>query len=154
MKKLTFVLTLFLLFTIEAEIRTKNEYPKKPTFKPGELPIGRLGYPIGTYLTIEGQRKNGIKTGVRTFKVLKINGKVTKTPTSIWIDNVDLPPNKICILKGYETFRTLGQPPAIGKWARENGKDVTVPQAGWQIQFYFVALSIVTPDGLKIRKKQ
>ena len=146
--------TLFwvLAFTANAD-ESQKVFSKKTTTNQSGILIGKLGYPIGSYLTIEGKRINAIKTGVSTLVVFKVNGKKLKEPVGIWIDNVNLPDDITCILKGYETIRTIGQPPAIQKWAKENGKYIPQPQAVWQVKFYFRTLSVVKPKELKIRKK-
>lgn len=108
-----------------------------------EVPFGRLGYRLGSYLTIEGKRADGPKSGTQTLLVDMINGKRVANPIGIWIDNANLPPKFACTIKGYETIRTLGIPPARIVAARETGKHIDLPQAGWQVQPYFVALSDV-----------
>jgi hypothetical protein len=83
-----------------------------PELRTGDCPIGSLGFPIGTYLTLEGKRGDGIKTGVQTLLVDTINGKRLNNPVGIWIDNVDLPPKFRCRLKGYEgSERSAFHPP-------------------------------------------
>ena len=151
MKKISFVLLVITcLFSIATSASGKS-LPQKPTLQPGDLPIGELGYPIGSYLVIEGKRVDGIKTGVSTLAVSKVNGNELKKVIHIWIDNIDLPKGKKCIIKGYETFKTLGVPPAVIQAAEENNKDVTMPQWGWQVWFYFIATSVVSPKELKIQ---
>lgn len=119
----------------------------QPVLRTGDRPIGSLGFPIGDYLTLEGKRAHGIKTGTQTLLVDAVNGKRLDSPVGIWIDNVDLPPEFRCRLNGYETIRTLGVPPAVEQAAKETGKDICLPQAGWQIQLYFVALcNVVLKD--------
>ena len=53
--------------------------------------------------------------------------------------------------EGVEDCRMIGQPPAVEQAAREAGKAVGQPQAGWQMQMFFVATSVVSPDGLGVR---
>ena len=52
------------------------------------IPRGRLGHPLGTYLTIEGVRAEAGKVGTQTLVVDTINGQKVDEPVGIWIDNV------------------------------------------------------------------
>jgi aldose 1-epimerase len=126
--------------------------PKQPTLRWGELPVGMLGFPVGSYLTIEGTRTDGMKTGERTLLVDTVNGVKLAEPFGIWIENIDSLPYGRCVLKGYETLRMIGPPPAYFAAAKEAGREdtTTTPQAGWQVDWYFVATSVVSPDGVKI----
>ncbi len=95
-----------------------------------------------------------MKTGIETLLIDRINGKRLDHPIGIWVDNMDLPPAQFrCILKGYETVRMLGTPPAVEQAAREAGKDISLPQAGWKMQLYFVALSDVALKDVAIKSK-
>jgi hypothetical protein len=90
----------------------------------------------------------GFKAGVRTLRVDTVNGRKLREPVPTWVDNVALPEAGRCVLKGYEDCRMIGQPPAVEEAARESGKVIGQPQAGWQMQMFFVATSVVSPDGL------
>jgi hypothetical protein len=122
---------------------------RPPELHPGVIPIGSLGHPLGQYVTIEGVRAEGFKTGNRTLRVDTVSGQRVARPLTIWIDNLGLPEGGRCKIRGYETLRTLGVPPAEETAAAEAGKRISLPQAVWQIQLYFVALSVVSPRGLK-----
>ncbi|MEX0774398.1 MAG: hypothetical protein WD042_01665 [Phycisphaeraceae bacterium] len=113
---------------------------KPPVLKTGIVPIGSLGHPLGSYLTLEGKRADGFKTGVRTLIVEKINGVALDKPRAIWVDNLDLPGETHVILKGYESIRMIGSPNAYVEAMKELGKEALMPQAGWQVQCFFVAL--------------
>ncbi len=114
------------------------------------VPAGRLGFPLGTYLRVEGVRVEGPKYGGRTLLVDRINGKKLDTPIDIGIENVDsLPKGTRCILRGYETGKMIGTPPAIEEAAREEVKVDTPPQAGWKFYRYFIIISVVEPKDLK-----
>ena len=121
-----------------------------PPFKPGdkavEPPVGRLGYRIGTYVTIEGVRAERGKVGVHTLLVDKVSGYKLDEPVGIWVENVELPAGKRCVLKGYETGRWIGVP---GEVLHATG--APAPQAAWQFQFYFLATSVEQPKALKIK---
>jgi hypothetical protein len=113
------------------------------------IPTGLLGYPLGTYLTIEGVRmeKEGGMIGTRTLLVDTINGRKLVKPVSIWIDNAKrpgLPKNKRCVIRGYESGKMVGVPIAVIK-----AENVPVPQTGWQFSRYFIITSVVAPDSLK-----
>ncbi len=123
-----------------------------PILHAGDVPLGSLGHPVGSYLTIEGIRLEGFKTGVSTLRVDTVNGQKLKEPVAIWIDNLDLPRARRCKIKGYETLRMIGKPPAEVKAAEEAGGEAGLPQAGWQVQLYFVSLSVVEPGCLQIRR--
>jgi hypothetical protein len=116
------------------------------------VPTGSLGQPLGRYLTVEGLRAEEGKVGVSTLWVDAVNGQKLREPIPIWIENVDLPEAKRCVLKGYENCRMIGLPPAAVEAARESGKRVKLPQAGWQMQMFFVATSVVSPKELRIRE--
>jgi hypothetical protein len=116
------------------------------------VPTGSLGQPLGRYLTVEGLRVEDGKVGVRTLRVDTVNGQKLREPVFIWIENVDLPEGGRCVLKGYENCRMIGVPPAVVEAARESGKRVILPQAGWQMQMFFVATSVVSPNGLRIKE--
>ncbi len=118
--------------------------PTATILRPGDVPVGSLGSPLGSYLTLEGHRVDGFKTGVETLLIDTINGKRRDAPIGIWVDNEQLPPPPFrCTVKGYEMARMLGVPPAVEQAAKEAGENIGLPQAGWQVQLYFVALSPV-----------
>lgn len=118
------------------------------------IPKGRLGHPLGTYLTIEGVRAEAGKVGTQTLLVDTINGKKLDEPIGVWIDNVaSLPKGELCVIKGYESGKMIGTPPAAIEAAKEAGKDITVPQAGWQFYRFFVMTSSVEPEGLVEKAK-
>jgi hypothetical protein len=153
--------TLTLLFSVAglatvplvlAAQKLPTKGPRGPELRTGVVPIGSLGEPLGSYLEIEGIRVEGPKAGVGTLRVGTVNGRRLREPTPIWVENVDLPEARRCVLKGYEDCRMIGQPPALEEAAQESGKDVGRPQAVWQMQMFFVATSVVSPDGLRIRE--
>jgi len=124
---------------------------KPPTLHVGDVPIGSLGLPVGSYLTIEGSTIDGMKTGGRTLRVDTVNGARLAQPVAIWVENMDALPNDTrCVLKGYETLRMVGAPPAYFAAAKEAGREATSPQLMWQVDLYFMATSAVSPGGLKI----
>ena len=84
-------------------------------------PIGKLGYPFGTYLTIEGIGHNNTTSPFRQdwqeFTVDVINGNKLTSPVTTIIQGPFLQPTiekKVrCILRGYELCETLGMPESI-----------------------------------------
>jgi hypothetical protein len=145
-------IALVLLVLISSPAFSNDAPPMRPVLHGGEVPIGRLGYPLGSYLTIEGVRADGLKTGIRTLIVDTINGKRLDKPIEMWIDNADLPPKFRCTIKGYEAIRMLGVPPATIVAAKEAGKNVGLPQAGWQVQLYFAALSDIALKNAALKR--
>jgi hypothetical protein len=115
---------------------------------------GKFGHPLGTYLKIEGVRAEKGKGAQGALVVDTVNGKKLEKPIGIPIQNLEgsLPKDTRCVLRGYETGKMIGVPPAVFEAAKEEGKEVSVPQAGWQFYVYFVALSAVEPKDLKIRR--
>jgi hypothetical protein len=115
-------------------------------------PHGILGDHLGAYLTVEGVKFENGWAGEQTLRVDRVNGKRLKKPVTIGVRNLKLPSKKRCVLKGYESGKMIGDPPAAIEAAKEQGKEIVVGQAGWQWEPYFVALIVVEPKGLKLFK--
>ena len=146
MKRVTlFFVCLICLVAGIAFLYWKNAPPLKPGLGDVEPPVGRLGYRIGTYLTIEGVREEEGKVGISTLLVDSIKGSKLGKPVAIWLEGVDLPAGERCVLKGFETGRWIGTPEEV---IRATGK---APQAAWQFQFYFCTTSIDQPKTLKFK---
>ena len=110
-----------------------------------DIPTGRLGHRLGTYLTIEGVRSEQGKSGSKTLLVDTVNGKTLDTPIDIWVDNVDSLPKAVrCILRGYESGRMIGVPEEVAR-----KEHIPLPQAAWQFFRYFIVTSVVEPKDLK-----
>ena len=109
----------------------------------------KLSDAIGTYLEIEGVRVEKGKVGSQTLLVDTVNGKKLNEPISVWVQNLQLPSKKRCVIKGYESGEMIGVPPAEVAAARELGKTVTPTQAVWQWRPFFVALRVISPDNIK-----
>jgi hypothetical protein len=105
-------------------------------------------------LTVEGTRVLAPKTGVSTLRVHAINGRKVPQTIAIWVDNLDLPKDAWCRIKGYETVRMIGKAPAELDAEVEDGRSGAVPQAVWQIQCYFVALKVLQPEELKLKPRE
>jgi hypothetical protein len=128
--------------------------PAPPVLVPGTVPVGRLGQRLGTYVTIAGYRSTyPIKTNHGTMEVDTVDGQELARPIAIEISNVELPADTRCVIKGYETAHLVGAPPAFEQAAKEAGKPFRPPQSVWQINCYFVALAVVSPNDLKISKE-
>ena len=109
---------------------------------------------LGSYLTVEGVRINGTFTGNTTLLVDTVGGRKLPKPVSIRVDNLELPAMRRCVLKGYESGRMIGIPPAARAAAREQGRELIEVQAAWQWQPYFIALIAVEPAGLEIERQR
>jgi hypothetical protein len=117
-------------------------------------PGGKLGGLLGEYLTIEGVRAERGKVGKQTLIVDTVGGKKLDKPIHMWVQNLELPGEKRCVLKGYELGEMIGTPPAVIAAAKEQGRtDVGESQAAWQWRPYFVVLIAVEPKGLEVREK-
>ena len=118
------------------------------------MPAGKLGTYLGEYLTIEGVRAEGGKVGKQTLIIDTVGGKRLDAPIPMWVQNLELPAEKRCVLKGYELGEMIGTPPAVIAAAKEQGRsDVGESQAAWQWRPYFVVLIAVEPKGLDVREK-
>ncbi len=108
------------------------------------VPPGLLGYPLGTYLTIEGvagQTKGGIRVLVET-----VNGKPCDSEVFIHVNNIYVT-NKIrCKIKGYETGGMVGVPPALKQL--DPNKNYRLQQSQWQFWRRFEPISIDHPEEL------
>ena len=116
-------------------------------------PHGILGDHLGPYLTVEGVRAEGTFVGRQTLLVDIVNGRRLEKPVHIWVNNLLLPGEKRCVMKGYESGEMIGKPPAVEAAAKEQGKPVGHVQAGWQWKPHFVALIVVEPKGLELPKE-
>lgn len=111
---------------------------------------GSLGFPFGTYHTIEGWRCDTGKVGTRTLIVDTIDGKPLEKNIHIWIENISnpgLPANERIVLKGYESGKFVGTPDL----PPEENEKWTMSQLAFQFSFYFVPTTIVSPRGLQFK---
>ncbi len=112
-----------------------------------QCPMGYLGYPVGTYVQIEGVRQEEGMVGTRTLLVDTICREKLKSPIPIWVENAKnpgLPRGKRCVLRGYESARMIGLPDEVAK-----AENLPVPQAAWQMQRYFVITTVLEPTELE-----
>ncbi len=135
------------------------------TVKPRQ-PGGLLGDQLGTYLTIEGVKSEGAKIETGTLLVDTVDGKKLDKPISLVIRGasvvnqnlqpaaLNLPAKHRCIFKGFESGKMIGVPPAVSAAAKEQGwQEVPMSPVQWQWRPYFVALVVVEPKGLELRKR-
>jgi hypothetical protein len=119
-----------------------------PPFKPGDRDVppqvGRLGYYLGTYLTIAGTNDGNGKFSKDTLQVDRIKGFQLEKPIPMLIFNVDPPVGRRCILTGYETGYWMG---ASGSMEEALGPT----QWPFQFVFTFVVTFVEQPDDLRIK---
>ena len=110
--------------------------------------MGRLGYPIGTFLTISGIRaelREEAKVGTGTLIVDNVGGKRLEAPMRVLIRNVgSLPSGTRCSFRGYETGEWIGVPDEVLEATGSRG-----PQALWQFYRYFIVVSVEEPAALR-----
>jgi hypothetical protein len=117
-----------------------------------DIPKGRLGHPLGTYLTIEGVRFGVDKIGkakidAHTLLVDTINGKKLDRPIAISIETSgSLPMRERCVFRGYESGRMVGVPFEVAR-----AENLPVPAAVWHFHRYFIITSVVQPAGLDVK---
>jgi hypothetical protein len=125
------------------------------------VPFGTLGFPVGSYLTIEGVKEKQQKLPNQHWLVDTVNGRKLNKPVSIdvervsmidWTNNVDtrsLPDDQRFIFKGYETLEMMGIPPGIEAAANESGQGVpAIQQGAWRLDYFFVVTSVVVINGV------
>lgn len=93
-----------------------------------ELPDGQLGYPLGSYLIVEGERPMDIPFNAASFspgvpagqmhphelRVDTVNGKKLKRPITVVLTNAELLGDQTrCVLRGYEVGATVGIPAEV-----------------------------------------
>lgn len=116
----------------------------------GNPPTGRLGHPIGSYLTIEGRRHDkGMNPN--SYVIDTVNGVKLEKPVLVLVENLKSPlpePSAHCVINGYETFRWWGRPEEVRVaegWERA--------QHPFQPGFFFRATSVRQPVGLQVAVK-
>ena len=139
--------------------------PNTESVKPRQ-PGGILSDQLGVYRTIEGFRLEGGKVETGTLLVDTVDGKKLDKPITLVIRgavvvdhnlqpaSLSLPAKQRCILKGFESGEMIGVPPAVSAAAEEQGwKEVPMSPVQWQWRPYFVALVVVEPKDLELRKR-
>ena len=139
--------------------------PSAKTVKPRQ-PGGILSDELGVYRTIEGVRSEGGKVETGTLLVDTVDGKKLDKPIplvirgAVVVDHnlqpavLSLPARQRCILKGFESGEMIGVPPAVSTAAEEQGwKEAPMSSALWRWRPYFIALVVVEPKDLDLRKQ-
>lgn len=138
----------------------KLESPVRP-----RQPGGILSDQLGVYLIIEGVPAEGGKVESGTLLVDTVDGKKLAKPINLVVRGayiadhnlqparLDIPAKQRCVLKGYESGEMIGVAPAVDAAAKEQGwQEVPMSPVPWQWRPYFVALIVVEPKGLELRK--
>jgi hypothetical protein len=137
--------------------------PVGPVAAGPRQPGGVLGHDLGTYLTIEGVKAEGVKIAPNTLLVDTVNGKKLDRPVPILVRFCDFDRNRFdletlvvmpvgvrCVYKGFESGTMMGVPQAVSDAARELGRtDVPMSPVAWQWRTHFVALIEVKPEAKK-----
>lgn len=140
-----------------SEEKAKNSpvtvHLSQPTLHNGDVPVGSLGFPVGSYLTVEGVEAERMLLGC-PLRVDTVNGVKLAEPVILSIQNIDaLPKDGRVVLKGYESLQMIGASPAALAAAKEAGREATPqPQAGWQVHLTFFATSVVSSAEVKIKQ--
>ena len=110
------------------------------------VPVGRLGYPLGSYLTIEGVRSSDGKGAKQYLAVDTFSRHKLPRPVAMYF-RFFLPAGVRCVFKGYETGEWTGSAPEeVLRFAP--GEDL-FSQAVWGFQNRFVIVSVVQPSDFK-----
>lgn len=112
-----------------------------------QIPPGNLGHPLGTYLTIEGERTERAKAGANTLLVDTVNGKKLAQPVAVWVDNAKhpgLPKAVRCMVRGYESGRMVGVPHGVSE-----AEKIPPAQVRFQFRKHFVMTSVLEPQTLE-----
>jgi hypothetical protein len=136
-----------------------------PAARPRQ-PGGLLGDQLGRYLTIEGVKAEGVKLESGTLQVDTVDGKKLANPILLVVRGayiadhnlqparLDFPSDRRCILKGFESGEMIGVPPAVRTAAQEQGwTEIPMSPVDWQWRPHFVALVVVEPKELELRKQ-
>ena len=110
------------------------------------VPVGRLGYPLGSYLTIEGVRLSEGKGTKQCLVVDTVSGHKLAKPVPIYF-RFSLPEGARCVFKGYETGEWSGSAPE--EVLRLAPRDELFSQAVWGFQNRFVVVAVVQPADFK-----
>ena len=168
MRKITFIILI-----ASVGLCLADPPPFKPGYRTTEPPVGSLGYPIGTYLTIEGvkfeHQKGDVKfkghykiaEGPKIFKVDTINGYKLSQTFTIRVEQLELPAKGRCVIRGYETGEWHGEPTDPSSIGSTNELGLPTQQGPppqqfktpipWQFVFYFRATSVEQPKDLKVK---
>jgi len=137
--------------TMKQEIDASiTEQEKNAPTKETSVPVGILGYPLGSYLTIEGEGYHDRK-GPDSLVVEMVNGKKLETPIRISVGKIKPPgflKGQRYIIRGYESGGMIGSMDAFYKHEDLNYR----PKPGWFFNSGFIATSVAQPKSLEIYK--
>lgn len=150
--RLFYLAPLALLVATAAIEATDPPRPRIPTINDGDVPIGHLGFPMGTYLTIEGVVVHRVALRSETYvKVDTVNGRRLPEPRGIWVEGLyGMSDGTRCVVKGYENGFMCGLPPGRIQADKEAGKQTIQVQQVWGFMWNFVATSIDSPQGVPL----
>ena len=104
-------------------------------------PVGVLGYPLGSYLTVGGVRTEQGPGPGWSLIVDTVSGHKFAKPVTTYV-NLKLPVGR-CIFNGYEKGAWGGDlPPEVDQYEKYDGPR---PQFGWGFVNTFVITSVVQP---------
>ena len=111
-----------------------------------KAPVGKLGYPLGSYLIIEGTRPSKGKGTKQCLVVDTASGHKLPAPVPMYF-RFTLPEGVHCVFKGYETGEWIGSAP--GEVLSSVPRDELYSQSPWHFQNRFVIVSVVQPADFK-----
>lgn len=114
-----------------------------PVLRPGDMPIGSLGHPLGAYLIVEGIAAERGPQGEVRMTIHVVNGKRLEKPTLMVLDKATPAAGQRVAFKGYESVRMTGAAPAVIAEKLERG--IEAEHLPWAMQLHFVALKAVEP---------
>ena len=161
------ILFLAAFCTVSAQTNIAPAESKSIKLDTNGIPFGTLGYPVGSYLTIEGPNPKWYEQYGKTDNsvlVDTVNGSKLAKPISIeayfWHDT-ELPINNLhgmvlstnyerFVFKGYEIMEVHGEPPAFEAAAKEPGWKPTPLTFGpqrpdWRLDYSFEVIFIISP---------
>lgn len=143
------IASLLAALAFAADMPRRTDMPAPTVLHDGKVPVGSLGRPLGTYVTIEGHRyPHQVQGSQWVLVVEKVDDKKLLKPVNLWIDNIGrLPASGPIILKGYESARMVGVPPAYAAASRQDHQKPPAwtlkPNARWQMELFFTVIKTV-----------
>ncbi len=132
-----------LLFAITCRCQTLAERTEPQPDESQRPPVGVLGYPLGSYLTIEGVRvESGQgRRATESLIVDTVSGHKLAKPVTIHISTM-LPSGR-CIFKGYEEGSWAGDwPPEVDHFQSRGGLHLS---ESWHFRNVFTITLVVAP---------
>ena len=139
--------------TVSAQTTNAPAEPTSIKLDNRGVPFGTLGFPVGSYLTIEGVKEKPQIMQNQHWLVDTVNGSKLTERVVITFDSpqhlLNLPVGGRFIVKGYETLAMVGEPPALEAAAKDSGQNLEqlqhMQQPAWRLEYRFVVTSIVAP---------